>query len=205
MRRLFGSSRFIVGLAVVATFLGSALLLIMATLTVIRLIVREIAMFDVGTLVGQGGDGETATGRAAETNTLSSRHIDHLGVELIQITDIILLGTVLYIVSLGLYQLFIDHALPLPRWLLVDDLNDLKRLLIGVTVVLLGVTFLGEVVEGDGEPNILQLGAAIALVIGGLGVFLWVHPDETVNGDHSRQIPSAAEPTLEDEPNRGGT
>ena len=55
---------------------------------------------------------------------------------MIEITDIILLGTVLYIVALGLYQLFIDHNLALPRWLKVNDLTDLKRDLIGVVVVL---------------------------------------------------------------------
>ena len=200
MRRLFGASRFVVGLAVIATFLGSALLLIMSTLTVIRLIVREIVGFDVGNLAGESGKADSASGRAAESGTLSSRHIDHLGVELIQITDIILLGTVLYIVSLGLYQLFIEHDVPLPRWLLVDDLNDLKRLLIGVTVVLLGVTFLGEVVEGDGEPSILQLGAAIALVIGALGIFLWVHPDETVSSDSASKAPTETGSAVEETP-----
>jgi uncharacterized membrane protein YqhA len=180
MRRLFAASRFVVALAVIATFLGSALLLVMATLTVIRLIWVEVADFTL--------------------ENLSGHHVDRLGVQFIQITDIILLGTVLYIVSLGIYQLFIDHTLPLPRWLVVDDLNDLKRLLIGVTVVLLGVTFLGDVVEGDGESDLLPLGLAIALVIASLGFILWVHPNEPPGRGHAANTPPETGPATEERP-----
>ncbi|MFN8591482.1 MAG: YqhA family protein [Thermomicrobiales bacterium] len=193
MRAIFGASRFIVGLAVVATFIGSAVLLIMATLTVIRMAIREVVQFDPGVF----GEVDPASGRHVDAGTLSGHHIDRLGVEFIQVTDIILLGTVLYIVSLGLYQLFIDHALNLPRWLVVDDLNDLKRLLIGVTVVLLGVTFLGDVVEWDGDPNILHLGAAVALVIAALAFILWVHPDEPHGHHHPAANGSGADPPPE--------
>lgn len=197
MRTIFGASRFIVSLAVIATFIGSAILLVMAALTVIRLAIREIVLFDLG---------ELSAGREApsrEAGSLTSRHIDRIGVELIQITDIILLGTVLFIVSLGLYQLFIDHAVELPRWLIVDDLNDLKRLLIGVTVVLLGVTFLGDVVEWDGESNILLLGGAVALVIAALALILWVHPDETPHPAHPAPL-TPDSPTPLDENLHGG-
>ena len=97
---------------------------------------------------------------------------------MIEVTDIILLGTVLYIVALGLYQLFIDQTLVLPRWLKVDDLADLKRDLIGVVVVLLGVSFLGEVVNWEGQDDILPLGAGIALVIAALGFNLWLTPNK---------------------------
>ena len=82
----------------------------------------------------------------------------------------ILLGTVLYIVSLGLYQLFIDHSLPVPRWLRVDDLADLKRDLINVV----GRAARSQLSSarssiGTGETDILPLGAAVALVIAALG------------------------------------
>jgi uncharacterized membrane protein YqhA len=156
LRNVFGASRFIIGLAVIGAFVGSAILLLIATVTLVSIAWNEIVTFD--------------------PDNLDRRHIDRLAVELIEITDIILLGTVLYIVALGLYQLFIDRNLPLPHWLKVNDLTDLKRDLIGVVVVLLGVSFLGEVVNWEGASDILPLGAAIALVIAALGFILWLTP-----------------------------
>ena len=157
-RNIFAASRFIIGIAVLGSFVGSAILLVVATASLFRIAWNEIVNF--------------------EPDNLSGHHIDHLAVDLIEITDIILLGTVLYIVALGLYQLFIDHNLALPRWLKVNDLSDLKRDLIGVVVVLLGVSFLGEVVNWEGETTILPLGAGIALVIAALGFILWLTPQK---------------------------
>jgi uncharacterized membrane protein YqhA len=158
VRNIFAVSRFIIGLAVLGSFVGSAILLVIATISLFNIAWNEIVNFD--------------------PETLGGRHIDRLAVELIEITDVILLGTVLYIVALGLYQLFIDQNLPLPRWLKVNDLTDLKRDLIGVVVVLLGVSFLGEVVNWEGDRNLLPLGAAIALVIAALGFILWLTPNK---------------------------
>jgi uncharacterized membrane protein YqhA len=160
LRNIFAASRFVIGLAVIGSFVGSAILLAIATITLFRIAWNEIVNFDLDNLGGRHS------------------HIDHLAVELIEITDVILLGTVLYIVALGLYQLFIDQNLTLPRWLKVNDLTDLKRDLIGVVVVLLGVSFLGEVVNWEGENDILPLGAGIALVIAALGFILWLTPNE---------------------------
>jgi uncharacterized membrane protein YqhA len=156
LKNIFGASRYIIGLAVIGAFVGSAILLVIAAITLFSIAWNEIVDFDPDNLGGV--------------------HLDSLAVELIEITDIILLGTVLYIVALGLYQLFIDRNLPLPHWLKVNDLTDLKRDLIGVVVVLLGVSFLGEVVNWEGESNVLPLGAAVALVIAALGFILWLTP-----------------------------
>jgi uncharacterized membrane protein YqhA len=90
-------------------------------------------------------------------------------------------------VALGLYQLFIDQSLVLPRWLKVNDLSDLKRDLIGVVVVLLGVSFLGEVVNWEGESTVLPLGAAVALVIAALGFILWLTPKKQEPEDAREQ------------------
>jgi uncharacterized membrane protein YqhA len=174
LRALFASSRYVVGFAVIGTFLGSVVLLVMGALSVFRTAWQEIKdLREQGWGIVTGSD----------PGSLSGHHVERLGVEFIQVTDIILLGTVLYIVSLGLYQLFIDHSLPLPRWLQVDDLADLKRDLISVVVVLLGVTFLGEVVDWNGESAILQLGISVALVIAALSIILWLTPNHQNNGD----------------------
>jgi uncharacterized membrane protein YqhA len=160
LRNIFAASRFIIGLAVLGSFVGSAILLVIATITLFRIAWNEIVNFNT----------DNAEGRHS--------HIERLAVNLIEITDVILLGTVLYIVALGLYQLFIDQNLTLPRWLKVNDLTDLKRDLIGVVVVLLGVSFLGEVVNWEGENDVLPLGAGIALVIAALGFILWLTPNK---------------------------
>ena len=158
LRNVFAASRFVIGLAVLGSFVGSAILLVIATITLFRIAWNEIVNFD--------------------PNDLGGRHnrIESLAVDLIEITDVILLGTVLYIVALGLYQLFIDQSLALPRWLKVNNLTDLKRDLIGVVVVLLGVSFLGEVVKGEDKNLLLPFGAGIALVIAALGFILWLTP-----------------------------
>ena len=82
------------------------------------------------------------------------------------IIDLFLLGTVLYIVAVGLYELFVDPGLPMPPWLRIATLDDLKERLLGVVVVLLAVTFLGSAVTWDGSANILALGLAVGAVVG---------------------------------------
>jgi uncharacterized membrane protein YqhA len=72
----------------------------------------------------------------------------------------------MYIIAVGLYELFIDSSLPMPGWLRINTLDDLEERLLSVVVVLLAVTFLGSAVTWDGSNGILALGAAIALVIG---------------------------------------
>jgi uncharacterized membrane protein YqhA len=60
----------------------------------------------------------------------------------------------------------------------VHDLMELKRDLVSVTVVLLGVSFLGEVVDRSSDDNILPLGVAIAAVTIALAMFTWLSPRE---------------------------
>ncbi|MGZ3630061.1 MAG: YqhA family protein [Ktedonobacteraceae bacterium] len=57
----------------------------------------------------------------------------------VELIDLFLLSTILYIVSLGLFRLFIDATLPLPGWLEIHDLNDLKERILGVIIVLLAI------------------------------------------------------------------
>ena len=90
----------------------------------------------------------------------------------IELTDLFLLATVLYVMAIGLFELFVDDRLDLPTWLEIHDLNDLKEKLIGVLVVVMGVVFLGQVVTWDGERDLLRYGAGNALVIAALSWFL---------------------------------
>ena len=82
-----------------------------------------------------------------------------------------LVGTVLYITAIGLYQLFVNPV-PMPGWLHIDSPDELEGSLISVTVVVLAVNFLGIVVTRNQQLNILEYGAGIALPIGALAIFV---------------------------------
>jgi uncharacterized membrane protein YqhA len=97
--------------------------------------------------------------------SVSADRAKNLSIEFIELVDLFLLGTVLYLVAIGLYELFIDPDLPTPEWLHVESLDDLKSKLIAVIVVLLGVTFLGSAVSWKGCHDILYFGLAIAAVL----------------------------------------
>ena len=90
--------------------------------------------------------------------------------ELLEFVHQFLIGTVLYITAMGLYQLFIQDV-PLPMWMKTESSEDLETNLVGVTVVVLAIEFLGVVFSGRQE-NLLQYGAGIALPIAALGVFM---------------------------------
>jgi uncharacterized membrane protein YqhA len=93
-------------------------------------------------------------------------------IEFIELADVYLLAIVLYIIALGLFELFIDDRIPLPPWLEIHNLEDLKEKLIGVVVVVLAVFFLGKVIEAKDYQAIMYLGVGIAAVIGVLGYFV---------------------------------
>jgi uncharacterized membrane protein YqhA len=103
---------------------------------------------------------------------VSSKGGKTLALAFIEIIDLFLLGTVLLMISLGFYELFIDSDLKLPEWLQIRTFDDLKNKLVGVIIVVLGVMFLGFVVAWDGTRDLLGIGAAIALVIAALTYFL---------------------------------
>src|SRR5262249_44821595 len=54
-----------------------------------------------------------------------------------KILDLFLLGTILYIVALGLGALFLDTETALPRWFEVRELQDLKTVLSQSVIVVM--------------------------------------------------------------------
>jgi len=125
------------------------------------------------------------------THDVSTASSKHLAIELIQLTDLFLLGVVLYIVALGLYELFIDPELPTPAWLSTRTLDDLKQRLLGVIVVLLSVTFLSDVVDWDGSATVLALGAAVGAVLLPLIILNREHPSGGAGTPPGADTPSA--------------
>lgn len=89
----------------------------------------------------------------------------------VELVDLFLLATVFLITALGLYELFIDSTIPVPAWLKIESLDDLKSKLISVVVTILGVLFLGYAVSWDGQSDLLSVGGGIALVIAALTYF----------------------------------
>jgi hypothetical protein len=74
--------------------------------------------------------------------------------------------------ALGVRQGDRVDTLPLPRWLQVHDLEDLKNNLASVVIAVLAVLFLREAVAWDGSRDLLAFGAALALVVASLTFFL---------------------------------
>jgi uncharacterized membrane protein YqhA len=162
VKDLLASSRFFIAIAVLGAFISSVVLIITGLVAVIRVTIDTI--------------------RDPWTDVEAAKH---LSVEFIQLIDVFLLGTVLYIIALGLYELFVDQDLPMPGWLRIRDFDDLKDKLIGVIIVLLGVTFLGSAVTWRGGKDILYFGGAIGLVILALAIVLHVFSRTHGGGDHT--------------------
>ena len=142
--------------------------------------------------------------------TVIIEHVQHLSftfeasktlaVECIELIDQFLLGAVLFIVALGLYDLFIDDRLPMPHWLEIHTLDDLKQKLVDVVAVLLVVSFLGYVVEWDGNTSILFLGLAIGAVLLPIGLFFrhdTKHEMPTLATNGAKKQESAFPPEIE--------
>ncbi len=110
-------------------------------------------------------------------------------IEVVEYVHTFLIGTVLYITSIGFYQLFIKEV-SLPGWLKIDSTEELETSLIGVTVVVLAVNFLAVVFTGR-NVDLLSHGAGIALPIAALGVFIglrsWGARQETEREKNKRR------------------
>ena len=109
--------------------------------------------------------------------------------KLIKQADYALLATVLYVLALGLYSLFVDDRVPMPGWLRIHDLGHLKELLAGVVVVAIAVIFLGQALTWDGTSDLLAPGLASAAVIAALALFLWQAARERhMEGEDERDV-----------------
>ena len=149
LRKILASSRMITLIAVAGTFIGSSALI------VYEAVVIGTTLVDVW--------------RAGE---ISAKAAKIFAVGLIEAVDVFLIAIALYIISLGLYALFVDDKLPLPGWLRIESLDDLKGHLVSVVIAVLAVLFLREAVAWDGTRDILAFGAALALVIVALTFYL---------------------------------
>ena len=150
-KRVLASSRYFALIAVLGSLVGSAALLIYEALVIIEAVIDTIL-----------------------SDSVSPKIAKVLAVGLIEALDIFLIAVVAQTIGLGLYVLFIDDTLPLPAWLKISDLDDLKSHLVSSVIAVLAVLFMREAVAWDGQRDLLGFGVALALVIAVLTWYLKV-------------------------------
>jgi uncharacterized membrane protein YqhA len=153
MSRILSGTRYLVVLPVVGLAIAASVFFIFGGIGLIRLLI-ELSIIAIGNI--------------AQTTTEVDRGL--VIFEVVEFVHLFLVGTVLYITAIGLYQLFV-HEIKFPNWLKIDSTEELETNLIGVTVVVLAVNFMGAVFVG-GKEDLLEFGVGIALPIAALGVFL---------------------------------
>lgn len=146
--RIFSQTRYIVLLPVIGLFLASAFLFFTGGFGLL------VFLFDAFYYHGLAS-------HAQPENTVA----------VMEFVEQFLTGTVLYIVAVGLYGLFI-RQLNVPAWLRIESLDELKHTVIGVVVAVLAVKFMGVIVEWDQPGRVLEIGAAIGVVTAGLGIYM---------------------------------
>lgn len=86
-------------------------------------------------------------------------------VDLLQVLDLYLIGTVLIITAVGLYELFIGDV-DLPEWLVIRNLSDLKSKIVDVIVLVIGIKFVEKLVTAKEPIDVLWYGLGSAVVMG---------------------------------------
>ena len=174
-QRLLGRlrhARYLFFLAVVSTLLAVALVMVYGTVQLVAFVVE---------LVRHG--------------SINQEWGAELRLTVIEVVDLFLIGTVLFVIAVGLYQLFFTSMMPLPRWLLVHDVSDLERKLIGLVITVLSVVFLGQIVTWDGQRDLLGFGGGIGAVIAALTLFLRRERRTPPQGRDQEQPPTRPTPT----------
>lgn len=134
---------------IIGTFLGSMALIVYESFVLVATFIETI-----------------------RSGAVSAKAVKIFAVGIVEAVDVFLIGIAVYIISTGLYSLFIDDNLPVPKWMAVRSLEDLKGNLVSVVIAVLSVLFLREVVAWDGSSNIAWFGTALALVVAALTYFL---------------------------------
>jgi uncharacterized membrane protein YqhA len=151
LKSLLNASRFLVLAAVLGALAGAAALFIYGLVDTVVVIARTIAKGEVSTVGAK-----------------------QLMLYFIEVFDLFLLGTVMLIMALSLYELFFDSDLKLPARLEIRTFEDLKSNLVTVVIVVMAVTFLGQIVSWSGEAELFGFGVVVALVIVALNFYLWI-------------------------------
>ena len=151
LRSLLNASRFLVLAAVLGSLAGAAALFVYGLVDTVVVIGRTIATGEVSTVGAK-----------------------QLMLYFIEVFDLFMLGTVMLIMAISLYELFFDSDLKLPARLEIHTFEDLKSNLVTMVIVVMAVTFLGQIVSWNGEAELFSFGLVVALVIAALNFYLWI-------------------------------
>jgi uncharacterized membrane protein YqhA len=151
MNRFFVGTRYLIIIPIIGLGLAAAAFFLFGGIGLIRLLVESIADY---------------------FGLIELHHEEEIPfvIEVVEYVHTFLIGTVLYITSIGFYQLFISE-IEFPGWLKIHNTDELETSLIGVTVVVLAVNFMSVVFTGENIDLIAQ-GAGIALPIAALALFV---------------------------------
>lgn len=179
MSRILSGTRFLVVIPVIGLAIAASVFFVFGGIGLIRLLI-ELTI-------------------AAISNLTQETHATDRGLvifEVVEFVHLFLVGTVLYITAIGLYQLFV-HEIKFPNWLKIDSTEELETNLIGVTVVVLAVNFMGAVFVG-GKEDLLEFGVGIALPIAALGIFLGLRAWSTkLSRETPNEKPGLSGPNVE--------
>jgi uncharacterized membrane protein YqhA len=187
---LLWNSRFVVVVAVIASMAAAFTMFFMTTVDVWNA-VEHIAHY-----------ADPALGAEAR-KALHDDTITHI----VEVVDGYLLGAVLLIFALGLYELFVSNieaaakSETASKILLIESLDDLKNRLAKVILMILIVKLFEHAVKlaPNGLLDLLYLGASIALV----GLALWLTHHSEGHGESTPKAAAAAPPPGQ-RPGEGG-
>ena len=185
-RRILSGTRYLVLVPILGLALAAGVFFVFGGIGLIKFLAEAV----IGIFV--------STGAEAHTDEIP------IAIEIVEYVHLFLIGTVLYITAVGLYQLFIEEV-EFHGWLKIDSTEELEMNLIGVTVVVLAVSFLGIAFSRD-PSDLLDYGVGIALPIAALALFVgmraWSTRGERSNAESAEAATPA--PDVKEESNRGG-
>ena len=102
------------------------------------------------------------------------RHPSNVTLELIKTADIVLVGLLLFIVATGIIELFVTRSRPswMPKWLVFENLDDLKEPVLSTLVLVIAVAYIEDVVGSSEGLVALGEGVGAAAVVAAIAVYL---------------------------------
>lgn len=143
MEKVLEKSKYLILIAVVSSLVGSVAAFLWGALKTVTVIVEIITTY--------GKD-------------------PHAAISLIGLMDTFLIATALFIFAVGMYELFIKDV-PLPQWLVIRNLHDLKVRLSSVIILVMAVIFLEHLVEWKDPQGTFYFGLSVAVVSAALIAF----------------------------------